>query len=132
MNNKTAEVIGRKARALKHCEKLLREVDKNGQIEVKLGGTGMVIPCVKNDAIYTLFQSIKFQLVHEINAIEIVMDSKSKNSVVTTPRATAAPFGASDPEEGFCKHCGQKFIKHDRRQKYCCVECRTKEQYGKK
>lgn len=37
MDNITAENIGKKARAFKHCEKLLATIDKNGQAEYRGG-----------------------------------------------------------------------------------------------
>lgn len=32
----TAETIGKKSKALKHCDKLLSKIDKNGSAKVKL------------------------------------------------------------------------------------------------
>ena len=117
MKHKMAEIIGNKARALKHCDKVIATVDKQGRTDILLGNTGIVLPCEKNDAIYTLLQSIRFKLVHEINSIEIVSKANS------TARMLPAPTGACDePIKHTCAICGCEIVKTSNSQKYC-KEC---------
>ncbi len=89
MRHAAAEEIGKKARAAKYCERILSIADKNGMCTVKHGNTGVTFNIVKNDALYTLFQSIKFQLLHELNAITLVTDSAKSG------RYLPAPVGAA-------------------------------------
>lgn len=131
MKHSVAEAIGLKARALKHCDKLISRIDKNGRADIKVCGTGVVLPCEKNDAVYTLLQSIRFRLIHEINSIEIVSGVKP-----ATPRSLPAPTGAceeaSTMPEVQCVVCGKKFVKHHHRQKYCCEDCAKEAQKSRK
>lgn len=98
MNNEIAEIIGKKARALKHCNKLLKEIDKHGKMEVPLGNTGVVFVVHKNDAIYTRIQSTKFQLLDEINSYEITQ-RESVQRIMPARRTAPAPVGAAPIEE---------------------------------
>lgn len=118
MKFSVAEAIARKTKGLKHCDKLLKNIEKKGSIEIPLSGTGVVLPVAKGDAIHTLLQSIRFSLAHEINAIEIA------NSGSAPKRYAPAPVGAYQPT-ATCAECGQSFIKHHAAQKYCCEECVT-------
>ena len=118
MKHTVAETIGRKAKALKHCEKLLNTIDKKGESEILLNNTGVALPVKKDDAIYALLQSIRFKLVHEISSIEIV------SKVNTARRMLPAPYGACDetPSGHTCSVCGNPITKQSNRQKYCS-EC---------
>ena len=117
MKHNIAEAIGRKARALKHCNKIIQTVDKQGRTEILLGNTGVSLPCEKNDAIYTLLQSIRFKIIHEINSMEIV--SKIKPSERTLPAPTGACEDMTDGHT--CVVCGKPIVKVGN-QKYC-KEC---------
>lgn len=123
MKHNVAEMIGRKAKALKHCDKVISTIDKQGRTEILLGNTGIVIPCEKNDAIYTMLQSIRFKLVHEINSIEIVSNMRPAQ------RMLPAPSGACDDvkQSAVCTICGCEITKTGNRQKYC-KECAKKMQ----
>ena len=126
MKHKMAEIIGNKARALKHCDKVIATIDKQGRTDILLGNTGIVLPCEKNDAIYTLLQSIRFKLVHEINSIEIVSKANS------TARMLPAPTGACDDVmQGICESCGCVITKTSNHQKFCkeCAATRRKESW---
>ena len=120
MKHNVAELIGRKAKALKHCDKVIQTIDKNGKTEILLGNTGISIPCEKNDAIYSVLQSIRFKLAHEINSIEIV----------SRQRMLPAPNGACvDVPQGVCEACGRTFDNHSGRKRFYpdCVRERHKE-----
>ena len=47
----TAETIGKKSKALKHCDKLLSKIDKNGSASVKLNCTGVEFVVHKDDSL---------------------------------------------------------------------------------
>lgn len=47
MDNITAEMIGRKAKALKHCNKVLSTIDKKGSATISLNCTGVVFTFCK-------------------------------------------------------------------------------------
>ena len=120
MKHNVAEMIGRKAKALKHCDKVIQTIDKHGRTEILLGNTGIAIPCEKNDAIYTMLQSIRFKLVHEINSIEIV----SRN------RMLPAPNGACDEApQTVCEMCGKTIENASGRRRFCadCARDRQRE-----
>ncbi|MGN0819867.1 MAG: hypothetical protein ACI4M6_05670 [Christensenellaceae bacterium] len=91
MDTKTAEIIARKSRALKHCEKILGQCDKKGTHRVILNNTGVVIPVTKNDAIYLRIQSIKYQLIDELHSYKVSQSVASSSIKRTAP----APVGAS-------------------------------------
>ena len=103
MDKKLAEAIGIKANALKHCDKLLGKIEKDGKVVVIIGATGVSIPVIKGDAVHSRLQSVRYQLMDEINSMEIV--SKQKQSpIFIQQRILPTPVGASDifvgsPEE---------------------------------
>lgn len=113
MKRSDAELIGKKARALKHCVKILDLVDKRGSTEILLNNTGITIPCRKGDAMYTLLQSIKYALAHEINDIQVVSMAHAK--------MLPAPTGACDDTKAVhtCAVCGCAITKTSNAQKYC-------------
>lgn len=119
MKRSDAELIGKKARALKHCVKILDLVDKRGSTEILLNNTGITIPCRKGDAMYTLLQSIKYALAHEINDIQVVSMAHAK--------MLPAPTGACDSAkaEFTCAVCGRTVTRTSNAQKYC-AECAHK------
>lgn len=125
MKRSDAELIGKKARALKHCVKILELVDKRGSTEILLNNTGITIPCKKGDAMYTLLQSIKYALAHEINDIQVVSMAHAK--------MLPAPTGACDDTktEHTCAVCGRAITKMSNAQKYC-AECAHKAELARK
>lgn len=98
MDSVTAENIGKKARALKHCDKLLAKIDKNGSAKVLLNCTGVEFIVHKGDAIYLSIQKTKYALVCDIKSYEITV--KAKNAAKTPIHRTApAPIGAAKDED---------------------------------
>lgn len=98
MDNITAENIGKKARAFKHCEKLLATIDKNGQARVKLNCTGVEFVVHKDDAIYCRIQSTKYRLLDEIRSYELT--TRSQRAIEQPVHRTApAPVGAAPESE---------------------------------
>lgn len=120
MKTSVAELIGKKAGALKHCEKLLKLIHENGTTDIRLNNTGVTLTVQKGDYLHTMLLSEKSKLVHEINAIEITSGLKR------APRLLPAPVGASH----VCPNCGKPFGKACNRQVFCTVECR--EEYKKR
>lgn len=89
MRHATAEEIGKKAKAVKYCERILSIADKKGMCTVKHGNTGVSFTIVKNDALYTLFQSIKFKLLHELNAIKVITENAQGGRYLPAPVGSA-------------------------------------------
>lgn len=96
MDNITAENIGKKARAFKHCEKLLSAIDKNGQASVKLNCTGVEFIVHKDDAIYCRIQHTKYALLDEIRSYELTTRSQRTIEQSTPSRTAPAPAGAAE------------------------------------
>lgn len=92
MDNITAENIGKKSRALKHCNKVIAEIDKKGSATITLNCTGVIFTVHKNDAIYLQLQATRAQLIQEIGSYEIVRKA-SKPSL--SKRFAPAPVGSS-------------------------------------
>lgn len=92
MDNITAENIGKKSRALKHCNKVIAEIDKKGSATITLNCTGVIFTVHKNDAIYLQLQATRAQLIQEIGSYEIVQKA-SKPSL--SKRFAPAPVGSS-------------------------------------
>jgi endogenous inhibitor of DNA gyrase (YacG/DUF329 family) len=122
MQRSAAEAIAKKNSALKHCTNLLAHIERHGSVEIKLGATGLILPCKRGDAVHTLLQSIRFALIHEINSIEIVENA----------RPFVAPYGASEAAEvephrhevsRTCPWCGKEFVSTHPTQKYCSPVC---------
>ena len=124
MNAKFATMIGKKAMSLKHCDKILDTVEKKGRVDITLNNTGVTLPCVKGDALHTLIQSIKYKLVHEINAITVVETAAPAEIPVTRARAIPAPVGACEDGIHICSQCGKEFTSSNPRAKTCSSECR--------
>ena len=135
MKSAVAEIIGRKARGLKHCDKLIKLINEKGRTEVKLGNTGVTFTVEKGDYMHTLIKSTRSNLEHEINAIEITRGLKEPH---VTHRAMPAPIGASDTPTNrthvqlVCKHCGGTFTRTGNRQKYCSKRCRCEDYKAEK
>ena len=95
MERTSAEEIGKKARALKHCIKVIGKIDKNGSAEIILNSTGVKFVVKKNDALYLKLATTKAQLEEEIKSYEIVRASGIGG---TSPIPTSATPTLS-PEE---------------------------------
>lgn len=98
MERTSAEEIGQKARALKHCIKVISKVDKNGSAEIVLNCTGVKFVVKKNDALYLKIATTKAQLEEEIASYEIVRASNLGNNTSAVPE-TATQSPALTPEE---------------------------------
>lgn len=94
MDKETAERIGKKSRALKHCEKILDQVDKHGSHKVILNNTGVEFIVHKDDAIYLRIQSTRCRLLEEIHLIE-VSERVKVQPTIPVRRTAPAPVGAS-------------------------------------
>lgn len=92
MDNVTAEIISKKARALKHCNKVLEAIEKKGSAVITLNCTGVVFTVQKNDAIYLQLQATRAQLIQDIGSYEIVQKATKQK---TFTRTAPAPIGSS-------------------------------------
>lgn len=90
MDRVSAEDIGRKARALKHCIKVLKTIDKKGSAEIVLNCTGVKLVAHKNDALHLKIATTKAQLEEEIASYEIVRASGLGSTTPTTPSSPPA------------------------------------------
>lgn len=95
MDSVTAENIGKKARALKHCDKLLAKIDKNGSAKVLLNCTGVEFIVHKGDAIYLSIQKTKYALLCDIQSYEITVKAKTADKQPVR-RIAPAPVGAAE------------------------------------
>lgn len=95
MDSVTAENIGKKARALKHCDKLLAKIDKNGSAKVLLNCTGVEFIVHKGDAIYLSIQKTKYALLCDIQSYEITMRANTADKQPIR-RTAPAPIGAAE------------------------------------
>lgn len=111
----TAETIGKKSKALKHCDKLLAKIDKSGSASVKLNCTGVEFVVHKDDAIYCRIQRTKYALLDEIRSFELTTRSKK---VIEQPvhRTAPAPVGASD--KNTCTSPSDDEMKRKKKQEY--------------
>lgn len=98
MDRVSAEDIGRKARALKHCIKVLKTIDKKGSAEIVLNCTGVRLVAHKNDALHLKIATTKAQLEEEIASYEIVRASNLGNNTSAVPE-TVTQSPALTPEE---------------------------------
>lgn len=114
MNTSTAEFIGKSSRALKHCDQLLKKIEKTGEASIKVNATGLTLPCHRGDALHTLLMSERARLYHEINSFELTPKTRM---AIRLP----APVGACD--NATCPVCGKEFVKTHQARKYCGDEC---------
>lgn len=96
MDVTTAEKLAKKTRALKHCDKVLKEIDKKGEIEIRMNNTGVTFIVKKNDSIYLRYQSMKFKLLDEIHSIEVTERALASQK---NRRNSPAPVGAAPDYE---------------------------------
>lgn len=100
MDNITAEMIGKKARALKHCEKLLSKIDKTGSAKVVLNCTGVEFIVHKDDAIYFRIQKTRYELLEDIKSYQLMKSAaKSIPTRVSPTPICAAEKPSLTPEE---------------------------------
>ena len=116
MNTSTAEFIGKSSRALKHCDRLLKKIEKAGEAFIKVNATGLTLPCRRGDALHTLLMSERARLYHEINSFELTPKTRM---ALRLP----APVGACDSVT--CPICGKESTKNHHAQKYCGNACRA-------
>lgn len=94
----TADTIAKKSKALKHCDKLLSQIEKHGEAKVKLNCTGVEFVVRKNDAIYNRIMATKYALLDEIRSYELT--TRSQRAIEQPVRHTApAPVGAAPESE---------------------------------
>ena len=89
MDNVTAELIGKKAKALKHCNKILDKIEKNGKVTIKLGNTGVEIEATRGDAMHLKFITHQARLTQEIKSYEIVQKAMAEQITIPLPSITA-------------------------------------------
>lgn len=77
----TAEAIGKKARALKHCNKLLSKINKEGSAKIVLNCTGVEFVVHKGDAIHLKIQTTRAQLTEDINSYDIVRKANTTGQI---------------------------------------------------
>ena len=85
MDRVSAEDIGKKARALKHCIKVLGTIEKKGSAEIVLNCTGVKLVAHKNDALHLKIATTKAQ-----NIITKKKDMVAANHV--SSKITALPY----------------------------------------
>lgn len=116
MDNVTAEIIGKKARALKHCDKLLEKIDKNGSAKILLNCTGVEFVVNKGDAIYLSIQKTKYALLYDIRSFEITVRAKQAKESSFKKTAIPVPAGAAPtPDEEALERKRAKWREYNRR-----------------
>ena len=98
MDSVTANNIGKMARALKHCDKLLEKIDKTGSAKVVLNCTGVEFIVHKGDAIYLSIQKTKYALLCDIQSYEITVRAK-RTAEQPIRRTAPAPVGSAPTTE---------------------------------
>ena len=91
MTNEMAEIISRKVSALKNCNKVLAQIEKNGSAVIKVNCTGLSFTVNRGDAVYLTYKAMQSNLIREIGDYEIVQRSQQG-----ARRYAPAPMGASD------------------------------------
>ena len=91
MDRVSAEDIGKKARALKHCIKVLGTIEKKGSAEIVLNCTGVKLVAHENDALHLKIATTKAQLEEEIASYEIVRAS-GMGDTSSSPASSPPPL----------------------------------------
>lgn len=132
MNGEMANIIEKKSRAFKHCDKILKQIEEKGTVEIKVGATGVTLPCTKGDSLHNLVISIRHKLAYELGSLDVSMRTDVKAMMepiikAASKRMAVAPVGACD--SAICEYCGEEYTKDNSRQKYCkkCAKERLKE-----
>lgn len=86
MDRITAEAIARKTKALKHCMKLIEEINKKGSTIIKLGCTGVEFVVKQGDAMYFKLATTRAQLMEDVKSYEIVQKATNPK-VLSTGKA---------------------------------------------
>lgn len=115
MDIMTADIIAKKSRALKHCNKLLNEIDKNGSTKICLGNTGVTFHVVKNDAIYLNIQKVKYDLLCDIRSYETNIRAEEVTKKSTVRIAPPAPICAARTAEEILANYRAKQREYQRR-----------------
>ncbi|MBR2388991.1 MAG: hypothetical protein IKB02_09610 [Clostridia bacterium] len=104
MDRVSAEDIGKKARALKHCIKVLGTIEKKGSAEIVLNCTGVKLVAHKNDALHLKIATTKAQLEEEIASYEIVRAS-GMGDTSSSPASSPPPLS---PEQKVAERKAKK------------------------
>ena len=96
MDNATAQEIAIKVRALKHCNKLLKKIDEQGYVDLKLNCTGVVIHVVRDDINHLNLKVTQAELTKAIGSYEITQRATAPRQNGGASRMPA-PSGASSP-----------------------------------
>ena len=99
MDKYTAETIAKKARALKHCNKLLTEIDKKGSARISLNCTGVEFIVHKDDAVYLKLKTIRAQLTEDIESYNIVCAATTQPECPVDERKIVARLMLTDEEK---------------------------------
>ena len=94
-----AEEVGKKAKALKHCIKLLGTIEKKGSAEVVLNCTGVRFTVRSGDAMHLKIATTKAQLEEEIASFEIVRASAVQQEANATPPPNESTPSPQDKRE---------------------------------
>lgn len=84
MDRVTAETIARKTRAMKHCMKLIKEINEKGSTVIKLGCTGVEFTVKQGDAMYFKLATTHAQLTEDVKSYEIVQHHINPKASPTT------------------------------------------------
>lgn len=111
MNIQQAQAIGQKTRALKHCTKLLDQIDKTGEVSVKLNCTGVTFIVHKNDGMYLRIATTKAQLLEEIAAYEVIKGKKNSDENPPAAVSEAKPVQTEEEEAAVRKQKKREYMR---------------------
>lgn len=80
MERQTAEQIAKKVVALKHCNKLLKEIERKGKVVIKINCTGLELVAEANDVLHMRLKTLQASLAEQINSYEIIKKATLENS----------------------------------------------------
>lgn len=95
MDKRTAEIIAKKVRALKHTNKVIAEIDRRGEKRICINCTGVEFIVRKNDAMYLKLQTTRAQLMEDINNYTVTVE-KNYTATTVSPTFLPAPIGSCD------------------------------------
>lgn len=93
MDNITAKNFAIKVRAYHYGLKILEEIEKNGEADIKLSNSGFHMPVKLGDACYLNLKSSVASLMYEIRSYEITQKTPVRRMT------TIAPCGAAPETE---------------------------------
>ena len=76
----TPEEFTKKVKALKHCNKLLKEIERNGKAVIKFNCTGLELVAEANDVLHMRLKTVQASLAEQINSYEIIKKATLENS----------------------------------------------------